>query len=460
LDNDFDGSVFAVAKAIRDSKLDSRSSREKLRPSGKPYFRSIDHGLHLGYRKGAAGGKWVMRRYLGDEKYAVETIGKADDRENADGVDILTFHQAQGAARTRLKEIEEGERVAASGPSILVKDAVDDYIVGREKREAKGRGDAGLKRDARSRLTKHVLLTEKGAPTALSMMPLATLTQGDLTTWREGLKMAGGSVQRTVNDFKAALNKAAKRAKDKLPPTIRDTIKDGLASTGATSTVARSEQVLPDADIRAIISAAWEIDAEGEWEGDLGRLVVVLAATGARFSQPARMTVADVQGAQKRLMVPVSRKGKGEKHSSHVAVRVGDDVIAALRPATAGRKGHEPLLLRPRWRQIGDGKWEKFSRGPWYSASELTRPWAAIVERAGLAPGVVPYAMRHSSIVRGLRAGLPVRLVAALHDTSSAMIEKHYAAYIIDAMDELAALAVVPLTTAPAPVVHLERTAG
>ena len=39
-----------------------------------------------------------------------------------------------------------------------------------------------------------------------------------------------------------------------------------------------------------------------------------------------------------------------------------------------------------------------------------------------------------------------MRLVAALHDTSSAMIEKHYAAFIVDAMDELAARAIVPLT--------------
>jgi hypothetical protein len=62
-----------------------------------------------------------------------------------------------------------------------------------------------------------------------------------------------------------------------------------------------------------------------------------------------------------------------------------------------------------------------------------------------MSAGIVPYAFRHSSIVRGLRAGLPVRLVAVLHDTSSAMIEKHYSAYIIDAMDELAARAVVPL---------------
>lgn len=75
--------------------------------------------------------------------------------------------------------------------------------------------------------------------------------------------------------------------------------------------------------------------------------------------------------------------------------------------------------------------------------------------KAGLASGTTPYAMRHSSIVRGLRAGLPVRLVAALHDTSSAMVERHYAAFIVDAMDELAAKAIVPLTTAPADVVTL-----
>ena len=59
------------------------------------------------------------------------------------------------------------------------------------------------------------------------------------------------------------------------------------------------------------------------------------------------------------------------------------------------------------------------------------------------------YALRHSSIVRGLRAGLPVRLVAALHDTSTAMIEKHYAAFIVDATEELARRAVTHLVTEP-----------
>src|SRR5882724_11331326 len=38
--------------------------------------------------------------------------------------------------------------------------------------------------------------------------------------------------------------------------------------------------------------------------------------------------------------------------------------------------------------------------------------------------------VRHSSIVRMLLNGVPVRVVASHHDTSVAMIEKHYSRYI------------------------------
>ena len=392
-------------------------------------------------------------RYLGNETYIVETIGAADDFADADGAEVLTFHQAQTKARELVRALTEEARIASFGPAITVRDAIEEYLTARERREAKDRGDKGLKRDARSRLTKHVL----DADEKFAAKPLAALTSDDLAKWRDGLKMALGSAQRTVNDFKAALNATARRAKAALPATMRDTIKDGLATVNAAPAVAREAQVLPDSDVRAIISAAWEVDAEGEWEGDLGRIVLVLAATGARFSQIARMLVADVQAAQKRLMIPVSRKGRGVKNSSHAGVRVGEDVLEALARATAGRKGCAPLFLRPRWEPVAAARWAKGERGPWHSAAELTRPWAAIIAWAGLAPGTVPYALRHSSIVRGLRAGLPVRLVAALHDTSSAMIERHSAAFIVDAMDELAARAVVPLTATPAAVVPIER---
>jgi integrase len=196
--------------------------------------------------------------------------------------------------------------------------------------------------------------------------------------------------------------------------------------------------VLADSDIRRLIDSAWEVDKAGGWEGDLARLVIVLAATGARFSQIVRMTVADVQAS--RLMTPVSAKGRGTKSASRYAVPVGEDVIAALRAATVGRKGTGI--------HVSGGRYIPGDRGPWKWASEITRPWAEIVRVAGLPPATIPYALRHSSIVRGLRAGLPVRLVAALHDTSTQMIEKHYSAFISDAMNDLAAKAIVPLTSA------------
>ena len=51
---------------------------------------------------------------------------------------------------------------------------------------------------------------------------------------------------------------------------------------------------------------------------------------------------------------------------------------------------------------------------------------------------VTLYALRHTSIVRQLLANVPVRVVAALHDTSTTMIERNYSRYIADHADELA----------------------
>jgi integrase len=424
-----------MAKHVRNPKLDSRAAREKLKPSGKPVYSDLGSKQHLGYRKGKSGGKWVLRRYVGEGAYVVETIAEADDLADADGVGVLTFYQAQDKARERARAHAEKERIAGLGPILTVRDAVDAYIETRERREASYYGGKARKRDARSRLTKHV-------QEALAATPLAALTAGDLASWRDS------NSQRTINDFKAALNVAARRFKAQLPSSFRDTVRDGLRAEGGASPVAREAQVLSDADVRRIVAAAWEIDAEGGWDGDLGRLTLVLASTGARFSQVVRMTVADVQAPQRRLMIPVSRKGGAVKQLSHTGVRVGDDVLAALQAATAGRVGAEPLFLRPRWTKLPSLKWAKGERSPWGMSSELTRLWSAIMARAGLPASTVPYCLRHSSIVRGLRAGLPTEMVAKMHDTSGGMVAAHYGKFIVDALDDLAAKAIIALSPA------------
>ncbi len=68
-----------MAKRVKSAKLDSRAARAELSQSPKPYYTAIDRGVHLGYRKGKRGGKWVLRTYAGAGTYDVETFATTDE---------------------------------------------------------------------------------------------------------------------------------------------------------------------------------------------------------------------------------------------------------------------------------------------------------------------------------------------------------------------------------------------
>ena len=163
-------------------------------------------------------------------------------------------------------------------------------------------------------------------------------------------------------------------------------------------------------------------------------------------SRRRRMTVGDVQLDRSRLLVPTSFKGKG-RSPQLIKVPVGPDVLEVLRPAVDGRPAASPCSsggATSKWTQSNGSR---ASRGAWKTASEMTRDWRRVVAAAGL-DGVIPYALRHTSIVRGIRANLPIRLVAAVHDTSVTMIERHYSRWITEGLEEMVAKAVVPLLEA------------
>ncbi len=422
----------------RHANLTTPAVRSKLKVRAAPHYATqIGEGLHLGYRRMKGAGRWVARFYAGDEQYRATAFASADDLEPANGAAVLSYSQACDRARELSKARAERERLEAAGPPLTVERAIAEYADGREARWVPL---GGPRRDARTRLTRHVLADGKLAAT-----PLSDLTINQLSIWR------AGAAERVTHDLRAALNASAKRYRDRLPPDFPNTIKAGLGSPGTAPAIAREAQTLPDADIRRLIAVSMEIDDEGSWDGGFARLTLVMAATGARFSQLVRMTAGDVLPAQRRFMIPTARKGRGAKRLSHVGVPVGQDVLDALKPATNGRKGHEMLFLRPDLRPIGVGKWERGDKPrPWASPAEFARPWALVVARADLPANLTPYSLRHSSILRGLRAGLPTRLVAQLHDTSSVMIERNYSHHISDALSELAERAIVPL--APTPV--------
>ncbi len=111
-----------MARRVRDSRLETRAARAKLPRQTKPFFSPVSLGLHLGYRKGARGGRWVTRIYNGNGAYRLETIGDADDVRDANGTTVLTFWQAQEKAR----EMQQAGEISTS--PYTVKDALDEYL--------------------------------------------------------------------------------------------------------------------------------------------------------------------------------------------------------------------------------------------------------------------------------------------------------------------------------------------
>ena len=106
-----------MARIIHDSNLETRSARGRLRARSKPYYRSVEPGLHLGYRRPLSGpGKWIARHYIGDQAYQLETIATADDYSDADGIVVLNYRQALAKARERM--VARAHHAAGKRPPI------------------------------------------------------------------------------------------------------------------------------------------------------------------------------------------------------------------------------------------------------------------------------------------------------------------------------------------------------
>jgi integrase len=410
-------------------QIDTPAKRLKLPVRKNPYWQGISGGrggLSLGFRRTAKGaGVWVAKIVI-DGRRLEERIGTPDGGSAVDG--SLSFARAVGAALAWGKQ--QAASVATAGDLAAVKKiptvrlAVETYVGVRKARAGRSGSEGSLKL--------HVMNDREFAD-----LKLGRLEAQNVEDWREGLptELVPSSKNRILNDLRAALNAAAAKYRRQLPAHILAEIKLGTKAESVTSSPRR--QLLTDAQVRAVVEAAFapEVDPDG----DFGRLVLSAAATGARFSQLARLVIRDFQIENTRIMMPSSRKGKDRQPDARAAVPASIDVMQRLLPAIEGRGEDEPLLLRWGYRQVGGpGNWVKNKRQAWGRASEVDELWAKTVALAGAPAGTVMYALRHSSIVRGLKKNLPVRLVAALHDTSVEMIEKHYAAFIIDMTEDMA----------------------
>ncbi|MHC2618252.1 integrase [Bradyrhizobium huanghuaihaiense] len=392
-----------MARKVSFSALESRSARLRLKVRRRPYSGpSLARGISLMYRRNKTNGTWVLKASDGHGSYWTKGFALADDFDDADGKSVLTFYQAQDAA----KKLARGDTDTAP---ITVDATLAAYRLDLEARGANTYNAEWPRR--------HL------TPTLLAR-PVQLLTANELKKWRDSLlpQMAASTINRLCRCVGAALELA--RQHDERIQN-RQAWEVGLA--GLPDAVEARNVVLSDDQVRAFIANAYS-------RGDkLGLLIDILANTGARPSQVVRLRVEDFRDhpTTPKLMMPKSAKGGGrnrsQKKHERYSVNITTQLAAKLRYAARGRIDTAPLLVQDDGTAWGHNPGQRYHR-------QVDHIVAAI----GLDPAeTTVYALRHSSIVRMLLKNVPIRYVASLHNTSVRMIEAHYSRYIVEHGDDI-----------------------
>jgi integrase len=405
-----------MARKVSDANLETRTARQRLKVSGKPYYRSIDPGLHLGYRKGANGGRWVVRWYVGERNYRVETIGTADDRLDPDGSEILSFAQAQAKARELfvLRRRENAGLPANSGP-YTVKDCLDEYL-GWMEANRKSEKDSRYRVDALivpkigavecSKLTTPIL--QKWLNETAKARARVRTKKGEAQQFRElshepdSVRRRRATANRTLAVLKAGLNRAWRSGKIATDDAWRriEPFEEANAARVRYFTIDEAKRLInaSDSDFRALVKGA--------------------LATGARYGELAALRVSDFNPDSKTLHIRTSKSGKGR----HIVL--ADEGVKLLASLTTGRSGDALIFTK--------------NGVPWL-ASHQSRPMAAACRHAKIKPAGNFHCLRHTYASHAIMNGAPLLVVAKnLGHADTRMVEKHYGhlaqSYIADAI--------------------------
>jgi integrase len=396
-----------MARAARNSSLETRTARTRLRIRRTPYFAKIAKGLRLGYYRGSIAGSWVARCYRGAGTYATEALGVADDTLYADGVKVLDYWQAQEHAR----RWGERQRLIAEGMvregTYTVADAVRDYLteIAAEKgptavRDAKYIFDASILPD-------------------LGASQVEKLTADRLTRWRNKLATQPKRVRtkRTATepatrevaddeDARRARKATANRILTMLKAALNRAFQAGRASSDSVWRKVKPFRRVDEAVVRylSVAEARRLVRACPE---DFRKMVQAALLTGCRYSELARLKCSNFNHDSGTLAIRLS-KGK----IRHVVLT--DEGKTAFAGWTGERAHSDTVFLR------ADGNvW-----GP----SHQKRPLDEASQRAGIAPSVNFHILRHTHGSHLAMSGVPMGVVAAqLGHADTRMTEKHYA---------------------------------
>ena len=396
-----------MARTVRDAKLDTRAARLRLRIRPEPYWRTLEKGFALGYRRRANGGTWLVRRWAATGGYVEHKIANTDDLQDADGVAVLDFGQGQRAARewwrTELRR-EEGHDTRA-GP-LTVGDAIADYLKALERR-----GGRSVYHALRAADT-HIM-------PALGSVQVAKLSAKRIEDWHHGLAekppLARSKPGRKPNHRKVDKSADGRRKRRATANRILTVLKAALNHAWKSGHVAVDDAWRRIKPFRAVETARVRYLSEAECvrlvnacEPAFRNLVRGAMLTGCRYSELTAMRVADFNADAGVVTVRESKAGK-PRHV--VLTSEGQQLFAAL---AAGKLHEDPIFTR------ADG-------GVWGKSHQL-RPMLEACTRAKISPAVSFHVLRHTHGSTLAMRGVPMGVIAVqLGHADTRMTEKHYA---------------------------------
>jgi len=401
------GYILDMARQAKSAQLNSRSSRRNLKQRPKPYSAKLFNGLFLDYYKGRKDSTWYARRYVGNAEYERGQLGIADDLEDSNGINVLSFDEAQSRARewfTRKAQEDTGE---VHGGSFTVAQAMAEYVshLTKSKRKPQDRTTAIVKA--------HILPT-------LGNVELVKLTHGKVKAWRDGLAESAPRLRtrpgkeqayRSIDPSDPLQARKRQATANRILTVLKAALNYAKSESRRIATDAAWVDVKPfrkvDVPKVRFLSNDEVTAVVGKCDPDFQSLVKGALLTGCRYGELTAMTVADFNFKDGQVYIAQSKNGESRY------VDLNDAGIEFFHQLVTGRKPKETLFLR--------------SIGKAWKTSEQFRPMNAACEAAKV-EGVTFHILRHTYASHALMAGMTIEVLAQqLGHKDTRITTRHYA---------------------------------
>jgi integrase len=407
-----------MARAARHGALETRSGRDRLGYQKEPHWAKVRKGLFVGYYKGERTRTWWARLYEGGGRYTKHEIGAADDHQDANGVDVFSFYQAQDKAREWAERsvLTTRGRVEHFGP-MTVAQAAKRYL---EWFEVERKSTYTTRRTIESFIDQ-----------SLGPVDLSDLTRDRIKRWRDEI-----AKQPPRKRPKAGARQPEYR---KLDPEDADAVRRRRASTNRILTV-----------LKAILNRAFEdglVKSDAPWRAvkpykrvdepririptedecrrlinaatpELRRLVKATLFTAGRFGNLSKLRVADVDVEKGRVFFADTKGGRplhvplsaaGRSFFAEVTAAKADDALAVVKDDGAA--------------------WGK---------NHYVRALADANESAKIAPPITLTDLRHGYASALINAGVPIEVISKLMGHADVRITMRHYAHLVPSTLEAA----------------------